>query len=64
MVAVRVADLVSSARCGLGEGARTALTVAGAEKIRTGELVAFCKLVAIVPAVAPGRSGAGGRAPG
>ena len=36
---------------GLGEGARTALTAAGTEKIRTGELVAFCKLVAIVPAV-------------
>ena len=51
MVAVRAADLVSPARRGLGEGARTALTAAGAEKIRTGELVAFCKLVAIVPAV-------------
>ena len=51
MVAVRAADLVSPAHRGLGEGARTALTAAGTEKIRTGELVAFCKLVAIVPAV-------------
>jgi hypothetical protein len=51
MVAIRAADLVSPARCCPGEGARTALTAAGAGKIRNGELVAFCKLVAIVPAV-------------
>jgi hypothetical protein len=51
MVAIRAADLVSLARRCPGEGARAALTADGAEKIRAGELVAFCKLVAIVPAV-------------
>jgi hypothetical protein len=51
MVAVRVADLRSPARAGLGEDARTALVAAGAGPIRTGDLVVFCKPVAVAPAV-------------
>ena len=51
MVAVRVADLAWPARRGPGTGGRTALTAAGAGKIRAGDLVVFCKPVAIVPAV-------------
>jgi hypothetical protein len=37
MVAVRVADLRSPARVGLGKDGRTALVAAGAGPIRTGE---------------------------
>src|SRR6266702_4060801 len=48
MVAVRVADL---ARREPGAGGRTALTAAGTGKIRTGDVVVFCKPVAIAPAV-------------
>ena len=44
MVAVRVADLAQPA------GGRAALTAAGAGKIRTGDLVAFCKIVVVAPA--------------
>jgi len=44
MVAVRMADLLSPA------GGRSALTAAGAGKIRTGDLVAFCKIVVVAPA--------------
>jgi hypothetical protein len=51
MVAVRVADLVSPARKGLGKDGRTALVAAGAGRIRTGDLVVFCKPVAVAPAV-------------
>lgn len=51
MVAVRVADLASPARHGLGKDGRTALTAAGAGRIGTGDLVVFCKPVAIAPAV-------------
>ena len=51
MVAVRVADLAWPARRGSGTGGRTALTAAGAGKIRAGDLVVFCKPVAIAPAV-------------
>ena len=50
MVAVRVADLVSPAGRPLGEGDRSALAVAGTEKIRTGDQVAFLKVVAVAPA--------------
>jgi len=52
MVAVRLPDLVSPARNGrpLGEGDRSALAVAGTEKIRSGEQVVFCKVVAVAPA--------------
>ena len=45
MVAVRAADLVM-----LAEGGRPALAVAGTEKIRTSEVVVFCKVVAVAPA--------------
>ncbi|MGH3125810.1 MAG: hypothetical protein ACRDND_32945, partial [Streptosporangiaceae bacterium] len=51
MVAVRVTDLASPARRGLGRGGRTALAAAGAGKIATGDLVVFCKPVAVAPAV-------------
>ncbi len=52
MVAVRVADLASPARRGPGKDGRTALTAAGAGQIRGGDLVVFCKPVAIARAVA------------
>ena len=52
MVAVRVADLASPARRGPGKDGRTALTAAGAGKIRGGDLVVGCKPVAIARAVA------------
>ena len=45
MVAVRVADLGSPAREGLGKDGRTALIAAGAGPIRTGDPVVFCKPV-------------------
>ena len=51
MVAVRLADLVSPAGAGLGKDGRSALVVAGAGKIRTGDLVVFCKPVAVAAAV-------------
>jgi hypothetical protein len=51
MVAVRVTDLGSPAREGLGKDGRTALTAAGAGPIRTGDLVVFCKPVAVAAAV-------------
>ena len=46
MHAVRVTDLRSPLRRPLREGDRTALTVAGTGKIRTGDLVVSCKPVA------------------
>ena len=51
MVAVRVADLASPAREGLGKDGRTALVAAGAGTVRTGDLVVFCKPVAVAAAV-------------
>ena len=51
MVAVRVADLASPAREGLGKDGRTALVAAGAGKIGTGDLVVFCKPVVVAVAV-------------
>jgi hypothetical protein len=51
MVAVRLADLRSPARTGVGTDARTALVAAGTGPIRTGDVVVFCKPVAIAPAV-------------
>jgi hypothetical protein len=51
MVAVRVADLASPCRRGLGRDGRTALTVAGAGRIRSGDLVVWLKPVAVAPAV-------------
>src|SRR5260370_41733767 len=52
MVAVRLSGLVSPARNGrpLGEGDRSALAVAWTERIRTGDLVVFLKVVAVAPA--------------
>jgi hypothetical protein len=51
VVAVRVADLVSPARQGLGKDSRTALVAAGAGRIRAGDLVVWLKPVAVAPAV-------------
>ena len=51
MVAVRAEDLVSPARRPLGEGDWSAAAVAGTAKIRSGDMVVFCKVVAVAPAV-------------
>jgi hypothetical protein len=51
VIAVRVADLASPARQGLGKDGRTALTAAGAGRIRSGDLVVWLKPVAVAPAV-------------
>jgi hypothetical protein len=51
VVAVRVADLASPVRQGLGKDGRTALTAAGAGRIRSGDLVVWLKPVAVAPAV-------------
>ena len=51
MVAVRAADLCSPAGPELGKDGRTALTVARAGRIATGDLVVFLKPVAVAPAV-------------
>jgi len=52
MVAVRLADVASPLRNGglPGEGDRSALVTGGTEKIRAGEQVVFCKVVAVAPA--------------
>ncbi len=50
MIAVRAADLVSPAGRRLGEDDRSALAVGGTAKIRSGDVVAFCKVVAVAPA--------------
>ena len=62
IIAVRIADLRSPLRWPLREGDRTALTAAGGERIRTGDLVVFCKPVAVALAVVrrDGRVQAGG----
>ena len=51
MVAIRVADLACPVRRALREGDRTALTAAGSGRIRTGDLVVFCKPVVVASAV-------------
>jgi hypothetical protein len=51
VVAVRVADLASPARQGLGRDGRTALVAAGAGRIRSGDLVVWLKPVAVAAAV-------------
>ena len=51
MVAVRVADLGPPGREGIGEDGRTALTAVGAGPVRAGDLVVFCKPVAVAAAV-------------
>jgi hypothetical protein len=52
MVAVRVADLVTPLRNGglPGGDCRPALVIGGTWRIRTGEPVVFCKIVAVAPA--------------
>jgi len=50
MVAVRLADLVSPACRPLGGEDRSALAVGGTARIRTGEQVVFCKIVAVAAA--------------
>jgi hypothetical protein len=51
MIALRASDLVSPAGRPLAAGERSALAVGGTKKIRGGELVVFCKVVAVAPAV-------------
>lgn len=51
VIAVRVADLASPCRRGLGRDGRTALTAAGPGRIRSGDLVVWLKPVAVAPAV-------------
>jgi hypothetical protein len=51
MAAVRVADLVWPAGRGLRKSSQSALVVAGVGKIRTGDVVVFCKPVAVAPAM-------------
>ena len=52
-VAVRLSDLVTPVKSGVRvtAGDRSALAVAGTEEIRTGDMVVFLKVVAVVPAV-------------
>ena len=50
MLAVRLSDLVSPAKRTLAAGDRSALAVGGRERIRSGELVAFCKVVVVAAA--------------
>ena len=52
MVAVRLADLVTPLRNGRlpGGDCRPALVIGGTQRIRTGEPVVFCKIVAVAPA--------------
>ena len=51
VIAVRVADLASPARHGLGRDGRTALVAAGAGRVRSGDLVVWLKPVAVTRAV-------------
>jgi len=51
VVAVRVADLAWPAGESPGSDGRSALTVAGAGPVRTGDVVVFLKPVAVAPAV-------------
>ena len=51
MIAIRLADLRSPARHGSGKDGRTALTAAGTGPVRSGDLVVFCKPVAVAPAL-------------
>ncbi len=53
MVAVRLSDMATPLRNGgpLAAGDRSALVIGGTARIRTGEAVVFCKIVAVAPAV-------------
>lgn len=63
MVAVPVSALGWPVRAGSGGDARSGLVVAGAEEVRAGDLVAWCKIVVVAPAVVrrDGRVQADGR---
>jgi hypothetical protein len=63
MVAVPVSALVWPVRAGSGGDGRSGLVVAGAEKITAGDLVAWCRVVVVAPAVVrrDGRVQADGR---
>ena len=63
MVAVPVSALAWPVRAGSGGDGRSALLVAGAEKIKAGDLVAWCRVVVVAPAVVrrDGRVQADGR---
>ena len=50
LVAVRLPDLVSPVKRPLQAGDRSAVAVAGTERVRTGDLVVFLKVVAVEPA--------------
>ena len=50
MIAMRLRDLVSPAGRPLGEGDRSVLVIGGTKRIRTGDQVVFCKVVAVAPA--------------
>jgi hypothetical protein len=52
MVAFRLGDVASPLRNGgpLAAGDRSALVIGGTERIRTGEMTVFCKIVAVAPA--------------
>jgi len=51
MVAVPVSALAWPVRAGSGGDGRSALVVAGAEQITAGDLVAWCKIVVVAPAL-------------
>jgi len=52
MVAFRLEDVASPLRSGraVRDGDRSALVIGGTERIRTGEVTVFCKVVAVAPA--------------
>jgi hypothetical protein len=52
VVAFRLADVASPLRNGgpLAAGDRSALVIGGTARIRTGEMIVFCKVVAVAPA--------------
>ncbi len=53
MIAVRLGDVASPLRGGalVGSGGASALVVGGTERIRSGDVTVFCKVVAVAPAV-------------
>jgi hypothetical protein len=61
VVAVRLGDLASPLRNGRvpGEDARSALVIGGTERIRTGEVAVFCKVVAVARCPPPLRMAIG-----
>ena len=63
MVAIPLSELAWPVRAGVGGDGRSALVVGGCAPIRTGVAVAWCKIVAVAPAVVrrDGRVQADGR---